>query len=269
MPPSPDFDLQNPFGGNNINQCDSFAKSKKAGGSQEFSVHTDSTSFSREGSIRQESFLEGVDETWNDDSLDVQFKLEDSEDSGSYSKNIPFTNITDKNYNQNNSFSIVFEDSGCAEKSSKSDSGEIIFSNDFTESDHMNKNDVHIDISKSGSTLPKVSEKDNTCTTKNISTVSSYKNKVSTPKLYLYIQMQLCRRETLKDWLISNNHERDRNVVLDIFDQIVGAVEYVHSQGLMHRDLKVFCVTIIRLVKRFISVSMNFNFSKLHVYSGD
>ena len=60
------------------------------------------------------------------------------------------------------------------------------------------------------------------------------------PRCYLYIQMQLCRKETLKDWLFANSFNRDSNTVLDIFDQIVSAVHYVHSMGLMHRDLKVF-----------------------------
>ncbi|CAG5133197.1 unnamed protein product, partial [Candidula unifasciata] len=57
-------------------------------------------------------------------------------------------------------------------------------------------------------------------------------------KLFLYIQMQLYCKETLKEWLNNNTLNRDRHTVLDIFDQIVCAVDYVHSQGLMHRDLK-------------------------------
>lgn len=58
-------------------------------------------------------------------------------------------------------------------------------------------------------------------------------------KLYLYIQMQLCQTESLKDWLTNNTEDRDRNRLLDIFHQIVRAISYVHRQGLMHRDLKV------------------------------
>jgi translation initiation factor 2-alpha kinase 3 len=60
------------------------------------------------------------------------------------------------------------------------------------------------------------------------------------PRCYLYIQMQLCQKDTLKDWLFTNSSNRDSDLVLDIFDQIVSAVHYVHSMGLMHRDLKVF-----------------------------
>lgn len=59
-----------------------------------------------------------------------------------------------------------------------------------------------------------------------------------TSRVYLYIQMQLCQKNSLREWL-RDNLERDQNTVLNMFDQIVQAVEYVHLQGLIHRDLKV------------------------------
>lgn len=57
-------------------------------------------------------------------------------------------------------------------------------------------------------------------------------------RMYLFIQMQLCRRESLKEWL-RDKPVRSTDTVLQMFDQIVQAVEYVHLQGLIHRDLKV------------------------------
>lgn len=57
-------------------------------------------------------------------------------------------------------------------------------------------------------------------------------------KVYLYIQMQLCQRHSLRDWLM-NNKKRDYSQVLSIFEQILQAVEHVHLHGLIHRDLKV------------------------------
>ncbi|CAE1313817.1 Eukaryotic translation initiation factor 2-alpha kinase,Eukaryotic translation initiation factor 2-alpha kinase 3 [Acanthosepion pharaonis] len=50
--------------------------------------------------------------------------------------------------------------------------------------------------------------------------------------------MQLCKRETLKDWLSEHTDKRNCEEVLDFFDQIVTAVEYVHKKGVLHRDLK-------------------------------
>jgi len=57
-------------------------------------------------------------------------------------------------------------------------------------------------------------------------------------KVYLYIQMQLCRKESLRDWLRDNRSEARSTHISDIFHQIVDAVDYVHLKGLIHRDLK-------------------------------
>jgi len=65
------------------------------------------------------------------------------------------------------------------------------------------------------------------------------KSKVQQRKLYLYIQMQLCQPQSLKDWLNSNTLSRDKYQLLNMFHQIASAIGYVHQCGLMHRDLKV------------------------------
>uniref|UniRef100_A0A1Q3FFI9 non-specific serine/threonine protein kinase n=1 Tax=Culex tarsalis TaxID=7177 RepID=A0A1Q3FFI9_CULTA len=57
-------------------------------------------------------------------------------------------------------------------------------------------------------------------------------------KIYLYIQMQLCRKQSLKEWLCLNDLNARRDKIVPIFEQIVDAVEYVHLKGLIHRDLK-------------------------------
>ncbi|XP_029032287.1 eukaryotic translation initiation factor 2-alpha kinase isoform X1 [Osmia bicornis bicornis] len=62
-------------------------------------------------------------------------------------------------------------------------------------------------------------------------------NSCKSPKMFLYIQMQLCQRLSLREWLKIQS-TRDYRRVLNIFQQIVDAVEYVHLQGLIHRDLK-------------------------------
>lgn len=73
--------------------------------------------------------------------------------------------------------------------------------------------------------------------TKQSKPVTRRKSFNKTSKVYLYIQMQLCQKNSLKEWLC-DNLSRDSNTILSIFDQTVQAVEYVHLQGLIHRDLK-------------------------------
>uniref|UniRef100_A0A146LBU4 non-specific serine/threonine protein kinase n=1 Tax=Lygus hesperus TaxID=30085 RepID=A0A146LBU4_LYGHE len=57
----------------------------------------------------------------------------------------------------------------------------------------------------------------------------------------LFIQMQLCHK-TLRQWLDVRNQEMmtlpDQNEIMAIFKQIVLGVEYIHSQGIVHHDIK-------------------------------
>ncbi|XP_052232051.1 eukaryotic translation initiation factor 2-alpha kinase 1-like isoform X2 [Dreissena polymorpha] len=60
----------------------------------------------------------------------------------------------------------------------------------------------------------------------------------------LYIQMELCGL-TLKDWMQERNYKLSPSEMvartsqnMNIFKQILKAVDYIHSQGIMHRDLK-------------------------------
>jgi len=55
---------------------------------------------------------------------------------------------------------------------------------------------------------------------------------------YLYIKMELCARHSLREWLLYYKN-RGKIDILKIIVQITVGVEYIHSKGLIHGDLKV------------------------------
>ncbi|XP_058406707.1 eukaryotic translation initiation factor 2-alpha kinase 3 isoform X2 [Diceros bicornis minor] len=137
------------------------------------------------------------------------------------------------------SSSIVFEDSGCDNASSK----EELKTNRLHIGSHCaNKLSDFRHSSSKSSSEPTLSISPPRPTTLSLDLTKNTTEKLqpSSPKVYLYIQMQLCRKENLKDWMHSRCtiEERERSVCLHIFLQIAEAVEFLHSKGLMHRDLK-------------------------------
>lgn len=113
----------------------------------------------------------------------------------------------------------------------KSDSSFIVFDHQTNES---NKKDFVLEISSDNLTKNNKRRRyKSECDTSN----THSDRKVT--RHYLYIQMQLCHQNSLREWLKDNIKNRDMKFILEIFSQIVQAVEYVHLQGLIHRDLKV------------------------------
>lgn len=94
--------------------------------------------------------------------------------------------------------------------------------------------------SKDDNVLPNVRNRKNVDESTEAESKTSFKNSVSklpSPKNYIYIQMQLCVKKNLADWLFSRD-VIDKEESFGIFYQIVSAVEYIHSNGFIHRDLK-------------------------------
>lgn len=62
------------------------------------------------------------------------------------------------------------------------------------------------------------------------------------PPKYLYIEMELCSTKNLRSWIQKKNlnqTQKSKEEGLSVFRSIVCGVAYIHSSGLIHRDLKV------------------------------
>ncbi|KAM3594723.1 uncharacterized protein V6R79_012831 [Siganus canaliculatus] len=137
------------------------------------------------------------------------------------------------------SFDIVFEDSGCdrdADADTDSASGAASPSSTTEKNSSSSSHTRHQEPAPPVSSTPPRP----TSLTLALPTTPPTQRVQPSPKVYLYIQMQLCRKENLKDWMAQRclPEQREHNQCLDIFLQIAEAVDFLHSKGLMHRDLK-------------------------------
>ncbi|XP_032091208.1 eukaryotic translation initiation factor 2-alpha kinase 3 isoform X2 [Thamnophis elegans] len=137
------------------------------------------------------------------------------------------------------SSSIIFEDSDCDNSSNKGGNITSLLHDNHIEDKATSTRESNNRKSSSTSSLS-ISPPRPTTLSLDCSNNSVQKLLPTTPKVYLYIQMQLCRKENLKDWMNRRCtiEERDRTECLVIFLQIAEAVQFLHSKGLMHRDLK-------------------------------
>ncbi|XP_056151825.1 eukaryotic translation initiation factor 2-alpha kinase 3 [Lampris incognitus] len=143
------------------------------------------------------------------------------------------------------SFDIVFEDSGCdrdADADADTDSvSEVVSPGLLTKKASSSSSTRTRSQEPMSASLPVSSSPPRpTSLTLAVPASPPAQRPHPSPKVYLYIQMQLCRKENLKDWMARRclAEQREHSQCLDIFLQIVEAVDFLHSKGLMHRDLK-------------------------------
>ncbi|CAB1439078.1 unnamed protein product [Pleuronectes platessa] len=139
------------------------------------------------------------------------------------------------------SFDIVFEDSGC-DRDAEADSGDSVTSGVTSAGVLSDKSCSSSSHTRQRESVPPSSSSPPRPTSLTLALPTSplTQRVQPSPKVYLYIQMQLCRKENLKDWMAQRclPEQREHNQCLDIFLQIAEAVDFLHSKGLMHRDLK-------------------------------
>ncbi|NXN48403.1 E2AK2 kinase, partial [Rynchops niger] len=70
--------------------------------------------------------------------------------------------------------------------------------------------------------------------------IDPYTRQMSDQKMQcLFIQMELCEQGPLDNWIEKNRqNQKYHKMAQNIFLQIVKGVKYIHSKGLIHRDLK-------------------------------
>ncbi|KAL7642361.1 UNVERIFIED_CONTAM: hypothetical protein RMT77_006922 [Armadillidium vulgare] len=192
-------------------------------------VYEDDDSF--EIAFEEQSDIEGenVDDTDDDD--------DDGGNSAWSENNISFSNSEIfkvqqkyKRKERTQSDSVVFMTSSNEDQKDRRLSTSISISSNSCRGHIKNqKRPFSLDIKEFNSSLYN--------NTDNIKKILENNPPVINPKTYLFIQMELCKEESLKEWLTANR-ERDQNWIYSVFNDIVHAVEYVHDRALMHRDLK-------------------------------
>merc|ERR1719219_1966932 len=186
-----------------------------------------------------------------EDAPEDSVSLYEDEPSGTTSNNPlkPFDNpprsSTDlsKNYNDDeDSFRVVFEQPSEDEVSESESDGGIVFKDETPDQQILQKPAPSRSISIVSMTNSKfwkeiseeVEETDEDCQDALVWDTKNHKP----PSVYLYIVMQLCKKESLRTWLRNNSGVRNRLHCLSMFNEICTGVEYVHNQDVIHRDLK-------------------------------
>lgn len=67
---------------------------------------------------------------------------------------------------------------------------------------------------------------------------SEYHDYFEGHKLYLYIQMEYCSGQNLRNYLDTPGRRVCSSKILQMFRKILEGVNTIHKRGILHRDLK-------------------------------
>jgi eukaryotic translation initiation factor 2-alpha kinase 3 len=152
------------------------------------------------------------DEDDYDDSF-IQFKADTTTDEGSGKR----SSVCD-----DHSFKIEFKNSTNASEVTK------ISIEESAKNAKKRRQNLSLDLTNTSNALNLLPKKVNSTDSRELNHV----------RMYLYIQMQLCMKTSLKDWLKDTDLKMREGETVVIWNQIIQAVHYVHLKGLIHRDLK-------------------------------
>ncbi|PZC83031.1 hypothetical protein B5X24_HaOG208898 [Helicoverpa armigera] len=139
----------------------------------------------------------------------------------------------------NDSFSIVFDENAPHSSKPSDFTGRSLAKPDDGDDSFIVFANSGEEVEGRSSSFDKKLERVKECDYKTESSCTGKKKKKGHTRHWSLDMMQLCRRDSLHDWLRENRCCHDRaDKVKVLFSQIVSAVEYVHLAGLIHRDLK-------------------------------
>lgn len=182
-----------------------------------------------------DEFCRGDFTKTDDSSSFIQFKadtkdLNNGDDSCSFIQFKADTNDlnNDEGVDEDESFQIEFKNASCTSVSEAASEGSHVISIKESDNESLSKQKGVKNGHRRHLSLD----------LRSVSAVKLKKPLEATTKMYLYIQMQLCMKNSLKDWLRANDLQQRNGKTYEVWSQIIEAVHYVHLKGLIHRDLK-------------------------------
>ncbi|KZC08125.1 Eukaryotic translation initiation factor 2-alpha kinase 1 [Dufourea novaeangliae] len=123
--------------------------------------------------------------------------------------------------------------------------GQRVMEGNAAEGSAEKTNSNSISFKSDSNSVDNKAESNTNCTDSSESCDESYSNNILCPyipqmnKKYvtLYIQMTLCEK-TLQQWLNERNELTSQTMIIAVLTQILYGLDYIHSRGIVHHDIK-------------------------------